>query len=44
VLLVEDHDTANIIDSSFSWVIDSGASIHVTFMRDIFLSYMLSEF
>ncbi|KAK2382824.1 zinc knuckle (CCHC-type) family protein [Trifolium repens] len=39
LLLVEEHDIVNVIDSASSWVIDSGTSVHVTSRRDIFSSY-----
>jgi hypothetical protein len=36
LLLVEEHDIINVIDSASNWVIDSGTSVHVTSRRDIF--------
>ena len=43
-LLIEEYDTINLIDSASSWVIDSGASVHCTFKKDIFSSYTPGEF
>src|SRR6266487_6490033 len=44
LLLVEEHGMSNVIDSSSSWVIDSGTSVHVTSRRYIFGSYISGEF
>ncbi|MCI21280.1 hypothetical protein A2U01_0042446, partial [Trifolium medium] len=44
LLLVEEHDIANIVDSASSWVIDSDTSVHATSRRDIFCSYTSGEF
>ena len=43
-LLVHEFEPANIVDSSTSWVIDSGASFHITSRRDLFTSYTLGDF
>ena len=43
-LLVEEFESLNLVDSSTSWVIDSGASIHVTSRRDLFTSYTPGDF
>ncbi|KAL4299284.1 hypothetical protein AHAS_Ahas17G0085500 [Arachis hypogaea] len=43
-LLVEEFESVNLVDNSTSWVIDSGASIHVTFRRDLFTSYTPGDF
>ena len=38
-LLVHEFEFANLFDSSTSWVIDSGASFHITSRRGLFTSY-----
>jgi len=43
-LLVQEFEPANLVDSSTSWVIDSGASFHITSRRDLFTSYTPSDF
>ena len=43
-LLVEEFESANLVDNSTSWVIDSGASVHVTSRRDLFNSYTPGDF
>jgi len=43
-LLVHEFEFANLVDSSTSWVIDSGASFHITYRRDLFTSYTYGDF
>lgn len=43
-LVVEEFESVNLVDNSTSWVIDSGASIHVTSRRDLFTSYTPGDF
>jgi len=43
-LSVHEFEFANLIDSSTSWVIDSGASFHIIFRRDFFTSYTPDDF
>jgi len=43
-LLVHEFESANLVDSSTSWVINSGASFHVTSRRDLFTSYTPGDF
>jgi len=43
-LLVHEFESANLVDSSTSWVIDSGASFHTTYKRDLVTSYTFGDF
>jgi len=43
-LLVYEFEPANLVDSSTGWVIDSGASFHITYRRDWYTSYTLGDF
>jgi len=43
-LLVHEFESANLIDSSTSWVIDNGASFHITSRRDLSTSYTPGDF
>jgi len=43
-LLVHEFESTNLVDSSTSWVIDSGASFHITSRRDLFISYTSNDF
>jgi len=42
--LVHEFESVNLVDSSTSWVIDSGTSFHITSNRDLFTSYTLGDF
>ncbi|KAJ4721959.1 Retrovirus-related Pol polyprotein from transposon TNT 1-94 [Melia azedarach] len=44
VLTVQEHDAINFAQTETSWVIDSGASVHVTARRDLFSSYTPGDF
>ncbi|KAG8385877.1 hypothetical protein BUALT_Bualt03G0090800 [Buddleja alternifolia] len=44
VTIVGDYDTVNLACDETTWVIDSGASVHVTYQRDIFTSYTPGKF
>jgi len=37
-------DFVNLIDSSTDWMIDSGTSFHITYKRDLFISYTPGDF
>jgi len=43
-LLVHEFEPGNLVDSSPSWVSDSGASFHITSKRDFFTSYTPGDF
>jgi len=43
-LLVEEFESTNLIDSSTTWVIDSGVPINISFTRDLFISYAVVGF
>jgi len=43
-LLVREFESGNLVNSSTSWVIDSGVSFHITSRRDLFTSYTLGDF
>ena len=43
-LMVEEFESINLIDTAISWVLDSGASLHVTFRRYLFTSYIPGDF
>ncbi|KAG8370165.1 hypothetical protein BUALT_Bualt14G0088900 [Buddleja alternifolia] len=44
LLFLRDYDTVNLAHDETTWVIDNGASIHVTYQRDIFTSYTPGKF
>jgi len=43
-LLVHEFESTNLVDSLTSWVVDSGASFHITYKRDLFTSYTPGDF
>ena len=43
-LLVHEFEPMNLVDSSTSWMIDSGASFYITSRRDLFTSYTPGDF
>jgi len=43
-LLVHEFESANLVDSSTSWVIDTSASFHITYRRYLFTSYTSGDF
>ncbi|KAK8976345.1 hypothetical protein V6N11_074220 [Hibiscus sabdariffa] len=44
LLVICDENLVNLACDEISWVIDTGASIHVTSRRDFFTSYILGDF
>ena len=42
--LVHESESTNLVDNSTSWVIDNGASFHITSRRDLFTSYTPGDF
>jgi len=43
-LLFHEFESANLVDSLISWVIDSHISFHITSRRDLFTSYTPGDF
>lgn len=44
VVIVQDDDYVNLACQDFAWVIDSGASYHVTLRREFFSTYTQGDF
>ena len=43
-MIVYDENLLNVACDDSSWVVDSGASVHVTFRKDFFSSYTPGDF
>ena len=43
-MIIRDDASVNLIGQEMDWVIDSGASFHVTSRADFFTSYSKGEF
>ena len=44
VVIVYDHDSINLTNQEYEWVVDFAASFHVTPHRDYFISYTVGDF
>jgi hypothetical protein len=44
LLLVDEQNLVNIVDSTFNWMINVDTSLHVILRRDIFCSYTSDKF
>ena len=44
LVIICDHESVNLISDESMWIVDSGATLHVTPRKDFFTSYTSSEF
>ena len=44
LIILRDHDYVNLVSDESMWIIDTGATLHVTLRKEFFTSYTSSDF
>lgn len=44
MIILRDHDSVNLVSDESMWIIDSGATLHVTPRKEFFTSYTSGDF
>lgn len=44
LLILRDHEFVNLVSDERKWIVDSGATLHVTPRNDLFTSYTSGDF
>jgi len=44
LIILCDHDSVNLVSDESIWIIDSGATLHVTPRKEFFISYTSGDF
>ena len=44
LIILRDHDSVNLVSDEIMWIIDSGATLHVTPRKEFFTSYTSGDF
>jgi len=44
LIILRDHDSVNLVSDESMWIIDSGATLHVTPRKEFFTSYTSCDF
>ena len=44
LVILHDHNSLNLVSDESMWIIDSGATLHVTTRKEFFTSYTLGDF
>ncbi|RDY00422.1 hypothetical protein CR513_16401, partial [Mucuna pruriens] len=44
IIILRDFESVNLVSSKSMWIIDSGATLHITPRKEFFTSYTISKF